>query len=293
MMKLFLLGGFRGIVADLLWLRAEEHKRDHDWDRLEDHGRADHQASAPLPLDLDLPGLEPRLQRLGRMGCPRGQVRVDQAGNQVRPGRRQEEHALTRPGLGHGLVLLPQAGLLPTSRSSSAACSATTRTRASRPTTTPRAAIPSSATTISSWVTAGLPGRSAWSTAGANRLGSGTGDDDPVRRPHAPAQGTPDDIAFRSMPAHAQTRYAAGLEKMSTYGIQATFGEVAKNEWYDAWQRVGQVRRARVHVAQRDPARRQAGQRHDPARRRDLPRTLQANAQRKPDVLDDRAGPTR
>ncbi len=35
MMKLFLLGGFRGIVADLLWLRAEEHKRDHDWDRLE------------------------------------------------------------------------------------------------------------------------------------------------------------------------------------------------------------------------------------------------------------------
>ena len=34
MMKLFLLGGFRGIVADLLWMRAEEHKRDHDWDRL-------------------------------------------------------------------------------------------------------------------------------------------------------------------------------------------------------------------------------------------------------------------
>ena len=28
MMKLFLLGGFRGIVADLLWIRAEEYKRD-------------------------------------------------------------------------------------------------------------------------------------------------------------------------------------------------------------------------------------------------------------------------
>ena len=71
MMKLFLLGGFRGIVADLLWLRAEEYKHDHDWDRLEDHGRADHQASAPLPLDLDLSGLEPGLQRLGRVGRPR------------------------------------------------------------------------------------------------------------------------------------------------------------------------------------------------------------------------------
>ena len=34
MMKLFLLGGFRGIVADLLWLQAEENKRNHDWDRL-------------------------------------------------------------------------------------------------------------------------------------------------------------------------------------------------------------------------------------------------------------------
>ncbi len=34
MMKLFLLGGFRGIVADILWLRAEEQKKDHDWDRL-------------------------------------------------------------------------------------------------------------------------------------------------------------------------------------------------------------------------------------------------------------------
>ena len=27
MMKLFLLGGFRGIVADLLWVRADEYKR--------------------------------------------------------------------------------------------------------------------------------------------------------------------------------------------------------------------------------------------------------------------------
>ncbi len=34
MMKLFLLGGFRGIVANYLWLCAEENKRDHDWDRL-------------------------------------------------------------------------------------------------------------------------------------------------------------------------------------------------------------------------------------------------------------------
>src|SRR4029077_15003546 len=34
MMKLFLLGGFRGIAVDWLWLQAEEQKKDHDWDRL-------------------------------------------------------------------------------------------------------------------------------------------------------------------------------------------------------------------------------------------------------------------
>ena len=44
------------------------------------------------------------------------------------------------------------------------------------------------------------------------------------------------------MPAHAQTRYAVGLEKMSILGIPATFGEVAKNEWAKAlneWVKFG------------------------------------------------------
>ena len=43
------------------------------------------------------------------------------------------------------------------------------------------------------------------------------------------------------MPAHGQTRYAAGLEKMSIYGIPAMFGESAKNEWAAALQRMGYV----------------------------------------------------
>lgn len=44
-------------------------------------------------------------------------------------------------------------------------------------------------------------------------------------------KGRPGDLAFRSMPAHAQTRYASGLEKMSMIDVEATFGEIAKNEW--------------------------------------------------------------
>ena len=60
------------------------------------------------------------------------------------------------------------------------------------------------------------------------------------------AQGPARRPAFRSMPAHAQTRYAIGLEKMSMIGIPATFGEVAKNEWAKALERVGQVRQAHL-----------------------------------------------
>ncbi len=56
-------------------------------------------------------------------------------------------------------------------------------------------------------------------------------------------KGRPGDLSFRSMPAHAQTRYAAGLEKMSIVDIEATFGEVAQNEWrraYNEWLKFGE-----------------------------------------------------
>jgi hypothetical protein len=55
-------------------------------------------------------------------------------------------------------------------------------------------------------------------------------------------KGRPGDLAFRSMPSHAQTRYAAGLEKQSVKGIQPTFGEVARAEWGKAlaeWSEFG------------------------------------------------------
>jgi hypothetical protein len=61
--------------------------------------------------------------------------------------------------------------------------------------------------------------------------------------PSPQRKGRPGDLAFRSMPAHAQTRYASGLEKMSMVGIEATFGEVAKNEWRRAlneWVKFGE-----------------------------------------------------
>ncbi len=68
--------------------------------------------------------------------------------------------------------------------------------------------------------------------------------DSVVEHVDAPAQrkGQQGDLAFRSMPAHAQTRYAIGLEKESMKGIEASFGPRAANEWhkaYDEWLEFG------------------------------------------------------
>jgi len=63
-----------------------------------------------------------------------------------------------------------------------------------------------------------------------------SGGEETVRHVDAPAQrkGQQGDLPFRSMPAHAQTRYALSLEKASIKGIEATFGPRAQNEWQKA-----------------------------------------------------------
>lgn len=55
-------------------------------------------------------------------------------------------------------------------------------------------------------------------------------------------KGRPGDLAFRTMPAHAQTRYAAALEKASVKGYPAVFGDKARDEWEKAhaeWLKFG------------------------------------------------------
>jgi hypothetical protein len=71
---------------------------------------------------------------------------------------------------------------------------------------------------------------------GEKRLAQGAEKDiEYVDKPNQ-RKGRPGDLSFRSMPAHAQTRYAQRLEIMSMKGVPATFGEVARNEWYKAYQ---------------------------------------------------------
>jgi hypothetical protein len=66
---------------------------------------------------------------------------------------------------------------------------------------------------------------------GEARLATGAESNLDYVDPTPQRKGRPGDLAFRSMPAHAQTRYAIGLEKESMFGIPATFGEVARNAW--------------------------------------------------------------
>ncbi len=292
MMKLFLLGGFRGIVADLLWLRAEENKKDHDWDRLEDHRRADHQAPAPLPLDLDLSGLEPGLQRLGRVGCPRRQVHVDQAGDQVRSGGRQEEPALARPDLGHGLVLLPQARLL--------------RRIDHPPPAVPRRrgrglqdllTIPSSehpggrATTISSWATAGSPGGQPGRYRG-DPLDSGTGDE--IRSSTSTRRRSARDGPTTSRSARCRrtprSRYAAGLEKMSIDRHRGHLRRGRQGRMVQRLERVGSTSASTSSCRTTRSARRQAGARQGPARRHHAPRAATRTMPENQLLLDQSLG---
>lgn len=79
--------------------------------------------------------------------------------------------------------------------------------------------------------------------AGNARVATGTEANLDYVDPTPQRKGRPGDLAFRSMPAHALTRYALSLEKASMIDVPATFGEVAQNAWakaLDEWVRFGE-----------------------------------------------------
>lgn len=80
--------------------------------------------------------------------------------------------------------------------------------------------------------------------SGASRLDAGVEGDIGIdyvdKQPQR--KGRPGDLNFRSMPAHAQTRYASALEKMSTKDVEPLFGQIAQAEWDQAikdWDEFG------------------------------------------------------
>ena len=162
MMKLFLLGGFRGIVADILWLRAEEQKKDHDWDRLKTTVELITKLQPHFLSIWTFQGWNLAYNVSVEWDAPEDKYTWIKEGIKFLQEGVGQEPALARPGLGHGLDLLPQAGLF--GRVDHPAPAILRRRGRGLPNLSgPTTAMRSSPKTTSSWVTAGFRGRSSWS----------------------------------------------------------------------------------------------------------------------------------
>ncbi len=242
MMKLFLLGGFRGIVADYLWNRAEEYKREHDWDRLKQtvnmitklqpHFLAiwtyqSWNLAYNVAVEWDAPEDKYQWIKQGIQFAQQGVAKNQKSPDLVWDTAWYYYHKL---GFSDESIILRRLF------------------RDDQDDDFKRYYDPELDTTLVGDDNFKL-GYGWFSRAvklvdsGASRVVAGTAETIQYVNPSPQRKGRPDDIAFRSMPAHGQTRYAIALEKMSTYGIPARFGEKAKNEWSSAlneWQKFGE-----------------------------------------------------
>jgi hypothetical protein len=235
MMKLFLLGGFRGIVANLLWIRAEEKKKEQDWDTLK------------TTVEL-ITKLQPHFLSVWRFQGWNLAYNVS-----VEWDAPEDKYIWIKEG-----IKFVQEGVAKNRRSpdliwdtawiyyhklgfSDESIILRRLFRDDEDDAFKTFEDPSSNFELTLVGNDNFKLGYGWFAravnlvdTGATRLQSGVRGIEYVD-PTPQSKGRPDDIAFRSMPAHAQSRYAAGLEKMSVFGVEATFGEVAKAEWYKAW----------------------------------------------------------
>jgi hypothetical protein len=234
MMKLFLLGGFRGIVADLLWIRAEDYKKDHDWDRLDTTVELITRLQPHFLSIWTFQGWNLAYNVSVEWDAPEDKytwikqgIKFVQEG--VKKNRRSPDLIWdTAWFYYHKLGFSDESIIL-------RRLFRDDEDEGFKTYDDPKSDQPvvgnDNFKLGYGWFTKAVK----LVDSGANRLSSGTGDDVRYVDPTPQRKGRADDIAFRSMPAHAQARYASSLEKMSILGVRAVFGEKAKAEWSDAW----------------------------------------------------------
>jgi hypothetical protein len=242
MMKLFLLGGFRGIVADYLWNRAEDYKKEHDWDRLaqtvemitklQPHFLAiwtyqSWNLAYNVAVEWDAPEDKYQWIKKGIQFVQQGVAKNQRSPDLVWDTAWYYYHKL---GFSDESIILRRLF------------------RDDEDTNFKRYYDPELKQEVVGDDNFKL-GYGWFSRAvllvdsGMGRIQGGTTENIQYVDPSPQRKGRADDIAFRSMPAHGQTRYAAALEKMSTFGVEARFGEKAKNEWSVAlleWVKFGE-----------------------------------------------------
>jgi hypothetical protein len=235
MMKLFLLGGFRGIVADLLWIRAEENKRDHDWDRLKTNVELITKLQPHFLSIWTFQGWNLAYNVSVEWDAPEDKYEwIKQGIKFVQEGVKKNRKS---PDLVwdtawfyyHKLGFSDESIMLRRLFRDDEDEEFKTYTD---PGTEHQVKGNDNFKLGFGWFSRAVS--LVDNKEGSDRINAGTSENIQYVDPTPQRKGRPDDIAFRSMPAHAQTRYAAGLEKESIYGIKATFGEVAPNEWAKA-----------------------------------------------------------
>src|SRR3954452_18715874 len=257
MMKLFLLGGFRGIVANYLWIRAEENKRDHDWDRLKANVDLITKLQPHFLSIWTFQGWNLAYNVSVEWDAP--EDKYDWIKQGIKFVQQGVQHNRRSPDLiwdtawfyYHKLGFSDESIILRRLfRDDEEEDFQTYRD----PETGINVVKKDNFQLGYGWFSRAV----GLVDEGASRLTEGTAEDiQPVQyvAPTPQRKGRPDDIAFRAMPAHAQTHYSAALEKMSTLGIEATFGEVAKNEWARAlreWVKFGEHVFESANLIERD-----------------------------------------
>jgi hypothetical protein len=231
-MKVAMIGGFRGLVADALWLRAEDLKREHEWDKLkavvdmitklQPHFLSiwtfqGWNLAYNVSVEWDAPEDKYTWIKNGilflREGVSKNRRRPDLIWDTAwtyyhKYGMADEAIILRR--LFHDDV------------------DPETPDFKEDPIT--REIRNDNFQVAKGWYTRSIN----LVDAGEQRSGAGTQAGIEYVDKMPDKKGRPNDLNFRAMPAHAQTRYAAALEKMSKKDIEPLFGQFAKSEWEKA-----------------------------------------------------------
>lgn len=242
MLKLALIGGFRGVAADFLWNRAEEYKREQDWDRLASTVDLITKLQPHFLSVWTFQGWNLAYNVSVEWDAPEDKYDWIKKGIKfLQDGVRKNQKSPdllwdTAWTYYHKLGFADEAIIL---RRLFRDDSDEDFKTYLDPDTKIRIIAHDNFLVSYGWFSTSV----ALVDAGAERLAVGTEANLDYVDPTPQRKGRPGDLAFRSMPAHAMTRYASGLEKMSMLDIPATFGEVAKNAWARAlneWVKFGE-----------------------------------------------------
>ena len=221
MLKLALLGGARGVAANVLWNRALDLQKVHDWDRLK------------LTVD-QITKLQPHFLRVWswqgwnlaynvsvEWDAPEDKYEwIKQGIDFLKEGVRKNEKS---PDLmwDTAWTYYQKLGVSDESIILRAPLPRRHDVPSSSPTTTRRPASSSTPRTTSCWASAGSTRPStSWTAARAAPPPRSTAPVEYVDRVEQ-RKGHPGDLHFRSMPAGSLTKYAASLEKASVLGDRA------------------------------------------------------------------------